>query len=315
MEFLRFEIARRLRQPMVWIFFAVNFLLILGALNSENITVGADLHNVNANAPWVVQNYVIIMTLIGLLITTAFMNTAAVRDFADKFDGILFTKPISKFGYLAGRLFGSVLMASVPSLGVSLAVYVTGFDPFGSVKVGPTVWGAYAWAVLALLVLYIVAGNLLRDIDSEHVAALVDPFGFRAFALETKYWTAVERNTQYLTFGDPVIGLNRLIWVAVSFGIVAVAAPICSIPGTTPRSSINSGPRSSTSSLPRVTTACIMQSMISSSTGITRRYSSFGTACLAAFSPNLKKCHRCTASTKPYGPTTLSSSTTSTCGA
>ena len=242
MEFLRFEIARRLRQPMVWIFLVVNFLLILGALNSEDVTVGGDLPNVRANAPWVVQQQVMLMTLIGLLITTAFMNTAAVRDFATGFDGILFTKPISRLGYLGGRFAGAVLMACVPLLGVLLAVYVTGFDPFGTVKVGPTVGPAYFWAVvvfilpntlfagsitfavasltrsqvagfvaaLGLLVLYLVAGSFLRDLDSEYLAALIDPFGARAFSLETKYWTAVERNTQYLTLADGVIGLNRL---------------------------------------------------------------------------------------------------------
>ena len=251
MEFLRFEIARRLRQPMVWIFLVVNFLLILGALNSEDVTVGGDLPNVRANAPWVVQQQVMLMTLIGLLITTAFMNTAAVRDFATGFDGILFTKPISRLGYLGGRFAGAVLMACVPLLGVLLAVYVTGFDPFGTVKVGPTVGPAYFWAVvvfilpntlfagsitfavasltrsqvagfvaaLGLLVLYLVAGSFLRDLDSEYLAALIDPFGARAFSLETKYWTAVERNTQYLTLADGVIGLNRLLWVGVSLAI------------------------------------------------------------------------------------------------
>ena len=255
MEFFRFEIARRLRQPMVWIFLGVNFLLILGALNSDSITVGGSLPNVNANAPWVVQQQVMIMTLIGLLVTTAFMNTAAVRDFATKFDGLLFTKPISKFGYLAGRFFGAVLMACVPLLGVLLAVYITGFDPFGSVKVGPTVWAAYPWAILlfiipntlfagaitfavasltrsqvagfvaalGLLVLYIVAGNLLSNLDSEFTAAMLDPFGFRAFGLETKYWTAVERNSEYLTLGHSTVALNRLLWVSISLLIAALA--------------------------------------------------------------------------------------------
>ena len=249
MEFLRFEIARRLRQPMVWIFFGVNFLLILGALNSDSIQVGGSLPSVNANAPWVAQNMVMVMTLIGLLVTTAFMNTAAVRDFADDFDQILFTKPISKVGYLAGRFFGAVLMASVPLLGVLLAVWVTGLDPFGTAgDVGPTYWGAYLFSVLlfilpntlfagaitfsvaaltrsqvagfvaalGLLVAYLISGNLLDDLDSEATAALLDPLGFGAFQYETKYWTAVERNTQYLTFSAGVLALNRLIWTAVS---------------------------------------------------------------------------------------------------
>ena len=36
---------------------------------------------------------------------------------------------------------------------------------------------------------------MVRDIENETIANLLDPFGGGSLALATKYWTIVERNT------------------------------------------------------------------------------------------------------------------------
>ena len=130
-------------------------------------------------------------------------------------------------------------------------MWVTGSHLLGTGrKVGPTYWGcrvrvghratnspahAFAGAItfaiassdagpggglvgaVVLLVAYIVAGDLLSDLDSEYVAALLDPFGFRAFSLETKHWTAIERRwgvphvrEDYLSYQSTDLGGSEL---------------------------------------------------------------------------------------------------------
>ncbi|MEM9943590.1 MAG: M1 family aminopeptidase, partial [Planctomycetota bacterium] len=44
---------------------------------------------------------------------------------------------------------------------------------------------------------------------------LADPFGGAAFSVQTKYWTVDERNTQVITLFNPMILLNRAIWISV----------------------------------------------------------------------------------------------------
>jgi hypothetical protein len=47
---------------------------------------------------------------------------------------------------------------------------------------------------MLLLVFYIISGNYTRDIQTEWVANLLDPFGSYPFENVTKYLTVAERN-------------------------------------------------------------------------------------------------------------------------
>jgi ABC-2 type transport system permease protein len=62
---------------------------------------------------------------------------------------------------------------------------------------------------------------LVTDPEQHRMAALLDPFGFRAVELTTRYWTASERNTLLV----PLQGLllvNRLLWVGLALALSAV---------------------------------------------------------------------------------------------
>src|SRR6185436_19675001 len=64
--------------------------------------------------------------------------------------------------------------------------------------------------------------GLLRDPQFDGVSALTDPFGLAALDVATKYWTAVERNTQL----PPLSGIllaNRLLWSAIALALFAFA--------------------------------------------------------------------------------------------
>lgn len=253
-EFFLFELRGRLRQPMLYIFALVNFFLIFSASVSDSVQVGGSIGNVHVNSPHAIMFYSAIMTLITLLMTTAFMNTSALRDYAVQYDQILFSTPLKKFGYLGGRFLGAVVAATLPSLGIFLAIWFAGMSPWVDAKeVGPFYLGAYVnsfflfilpntlfigaiiFALAALyrssvisfigaiilMVGYGISGSLMADLDNELVAKMLDPFGIRTFSLETKYWTQEDKNTMWLGFSGPLL-LNRILWIAVALGVFAL---------------------------------------------------------------------------------------------
>ena len=257
--FFTFELKSLLRAPLPWIFCFVFALLVFGATASDQVQIGGSYGNIWKNAPYVVQNFYAIMSLLSLLLVTAFMNTASLRDFENNTSQIIFASPVQKSGYFFGHFFGAVLVAMIPMLGVSLGVFLgtifnsifhfmepERFGPF-SLKghfeslflfVLPNILFAgsivfsisaltkkttYAYvATLGLLVAYIASGTLLSDIKNENISMMLDPFGIRTFSILTKYWTVEERNTQALGLSGMMLW-NRLLWIAVGLGVLILS--------------------------------------------------------------------------------------------
>jgi ABC-2 type transport system permease protein len=244
---LKFELRYWFRQPMLYIFILINAALIFGASSSDSITVGSQTGNVNKNAPFVVEQFYSIMSLFSLLMITAFLNSAAARDFMEKTSQILFTTPIKKRDFILGRFFGAVIICMIPFLGVSIGNLIGVQMPWLDESLrGPTFWsghihgflifvvpnmffaGAVIFSIAALtrstilsfvgsiglLVGYIISQNLIRDIDSEVIGAMLDPFGMRTFSVATKYWTVDDKNTMSMGF-EGLLLMNRLIWMGV----------------------------------------------------------------------------------------------------
>jgi ABC-2 type transport system permease protein len=254
-HFLWFEIRYWLKSWMLWIFFGIVSLMIFGAVGTDQVTVGAALENTYRNAPFVIENYYSIICLLSLLMATAFVNSAASRDFAFNTYQLIFTTPLRKSDYLIGRYLGSALIAVIPMMGVSAGILVAKYMPWADAeRWGPVVWSAhlkgilvfalpnalfiaaiiFAIAVLTrstvtsfigslvLLVGYAISQTLTTNLQNETLAALIDPFGIRSFALATKYWTVADKNQ--LTIGYSGLLLwNRLIWLAVGLVIFGFA--------------------------------------------------------------------------------------------
>jgi len=254
-HFLWFEIRYWLRSWMLWIFFAIIALMIFGAASTDQIQVGGALENTYRNAPFVIENYYSIIALLTLLMGTAFVNSAASRDFAFNTYQIVFTTPMHKSDYLIGRYLGSALISVIPMTGVSAGILAAKYMPWvDAERWGPVVWSAhlkgilvfalpnglfiaaiiFAIAVLTrstvtsfigsllLLVGYGVSQALTTNLTNETLAGLIDPFGIRTFALATKYWTVADKN--HLTIGFSGLLLwNRLIWLAVGLLIFGFA--------------------------------------------------------------------------------------------
>ena len=254
MHLFRFELRYWLRQPIVYIFFLVNALLVFGATVSNNITIGGSTGNVLKNAPYVVENYYALFSLISLLMITTFFNNAAARDFNLKTSQILFSTPIRKHDFLLARFSGALVISIIPFLGVSAGNLIGGMMPWmDDNQIGPVYWlahingllvftipnlmfsGAIIFGIsaltrntmlsftgsMALLVAYTISLTLIADIQNEMLGAMIDPFGLRTFSVTTKYWTVDERNTLTIGF-ESLLLLNRVIWFSVGTILFAI---------------------------------------------------------------------------------------------
>ncbi|HSG48761.1 MAG TPA: M1 family aminopeptidase, partial [Longimicrobiales bacterium] len=243
-----FVVRYWLRQPLVYVFLAINALLVFGAASSDNVTIGQSFDNLLKNAPYVVQSLYAYMSAVTFLLVTAFVQAAALRDFNHRSQEIIFTTPLKKTPYLLGRFFAACTVALIPFLGVTLGILAAGVAPWvDPERLGTIAWTAHlngfvAFAVpntlivggvvfaiaaltrstaatfvatIGILVAYSIAVNLLGDLENETLGAMVDAFGIGTLENATKYWTVSERNTRSLPLGGLLL-LNRASWVALA---------------------------------------------------------------------------------------------------
>jgi ABC-type transport system involved in multi-copper enzyme maturation permease subunit len=252
-HFFSFEVRYWLRSWMLWIFFLIIALAIFGATSTDQIQIGGALENTYRNAPFVIENYYSICSLLTLLMTVAFVNSAASRDFSSNTSQLLFATPLKKIDYLTGRYLGSALIAVIPITGVSVGILIGKWMPWvDPERWGPVNWTAHLYGILLfaipntlfiasviftiavltrstvtsflggllLLTGYGVGQALITDVQHETWAALLDPFAVRTFSLATKYMTVAEKNSLAVGYSGLLLW-NRIIWLAVGAAIFA----------------------------------------------------------------------------------------------
>jgi ABC-2 type transport system permease protein len=247
-----FEVRYQVRQPLFWFAAALFFLLTFGAVTTDVVSIGGSIGSVNRNAPFVLMQILLVMTVIGTFLTTAFAANSVYRDFETQADAIFFSLPLRKVDYLFGRLFGSLVVAWLVYVAVLLAVAIGGLMPWlEPERIGPFHLAPYVFSMLAFVlpnviitgaiffaiatltrsllytyagvvvffVAYAIAGLFLGDLENRTLAALVDPYGFGAFELVTRYWTVAEKNTGLM----PLRGIlleNRILWLGVAAAVM-----------------------------------------------------------------------------------------------
>lgn len=248
LSFLRFELRYRLGQPAVYIFSAIFALLMFGAMTSDAVVIGGGTGQTAINAPFVITRMLGVMSAVSAILVTAFVSTAVTRDFELGTDALFFTKPIAKLDLLAGRFLGAIVIAAIVMLAAALGQLVGTFMPWldperlVSFSVAPYlhalgifvlpnlfIMGSLFFAiatltrrvlpayvgVVALFVIYAVAELFITDLDSDAVAALVDPFGMATLKISTRYWTLAERNTALVPLSG-LLWLNRAVWLSLA---------------------------------------------------------------------------------------------------
>jgi ABC-2 type transport system permease protein len=252
-EIFLYELRLRLRQPLFYIFAVLFFLLVFGAVASDDVQIGGGIGNVDRNAPFVVVQILGMMSAIALLAVTAFCATAVNRDEEQGIQELFFSTPISASAYLLGRFAGAVTAAFATSFFMALGIIVASMMPWQdperiqSFNVVPYLYamgvyvlpnlfmvGAVLFAIatmtrrvlfayiglIGIFTLFGVSQTFVGDLDNEWMAALIDPFGFTSLNLATRYWTVAERNTLSVPLAGHLI-LNRVVWSVLAFGALA----------------------------------------------------------------------------------------------
>lgn len=255
LSFAGFELRYHLRRPVNYVFMAVMFFLGFLFISSPAVRIGGVSGAVHINAPYVINTAVMILSLVGMILTSAIAGTAILRDFEFKTHELLFTTRLRKSSFVFGRFLGAwvvtVLVLSCCALGLWLGSHMPWIDQD---RLGPGVAGMYLRPILlyvlpdavftcalffavgvltrSFLAVYVqgvvlfvgwqIAVTSISDIDNETVAALVDPFGVTASGLVGRYWTVDEQNNQLMGLVGPLLW-NRLLWMAIGVFVLLVA--------------------------------------------------------------------------------------------
>ncbi len=249
------EFRYMFKSPQAIVSFSIFFLLSFFAMAFSDVVQIGSGGNVKANSAFAIMQVNMILNLFSVFVVPAFIANSILKDTEHKMDGILFATPITKSAYLLGRFLGAFAALYIVMLGMPLGMIIGSFWPtldpetllpFNMynyfytyvVLVGSTLFvlsamffaiavstrslmGTYLIA-MGMLMLYFVSLNFFREPEYRDIMAASDPFMIRALAESTRYWTAVERNTQLLSF-DGLVMINRFVWLGVSLGLVGLS--------------------------------------------------------------------------------------------
>lgn len=250
-----FEARQRLKLVSTWVYFLMFFALAMlwmaaagGVFKEASISFG----KVYINAPRTVELTVAYLGCLGVIVVAAMMGRSVQQDFEYDMHHFFFSAPIGKHAYVFGRFFGAYLTLAVVFssivLGAWLGIYIPGVDPD---RVGPLalstylrpyaftllpnlfIFGALFFVLAALtrrmlpvyvasvvmMIGYIVAPGLARDLDYKTLAALMDPFGTTALIRLTEYWSIAEKNSRAVGF-EGVYLINRLTWSGFALAVL-----------------------------------------------------------------------------------------------
>jgi ABC-type transport system involved in multi-copper enzyme maturation permease subunit len=249
----RFELRHQLRQPLfALVTVALAVLLFLAGADSGAGGASGRLH---VNAPAVIIEQLMKWIYLVLFLLTAFVASAAVRDFERRTHELFFSRPISCVDYITARFAGTMVVCTLPYIvgvmALAAGTFMPGLDP---ARVGPFSMAPYAFAlgvlviptllalgatfyavatwtrstratyvvVVAFFALSATAGMLTPSAGRAWVGQLLDPFGVTALASTLKYWTVAELNRAAPSVAGMLLW-NRLCWLALGFSALGAA--------------------------------------------------------------------------------------------
>lgn len=250
-EVFRYEFAYRIRSRSTWIQALFLFLVIgWGTLAT------ADGHDaIHANAPQqIAQLTVLFGGMFGLLVSASVFGDAAVRDVAAGMDPLLFTTRLRTGEFLGGRFLAALAVNAILVVAIPLGHIVATMTPLMQPgTLGPFRPAAYLQplllfllpnlvlvgailfsigsltrqvvpvflAAIGIFIGYIAAANYWHTLGNPTLSVLGDPLGINALAELYRFRPPAEQNARLI--GVPsILILNRVIWLAVGGGVLAV---------------------------------------------------------------------------------------------
>jgi ABC-2 type transport system permease protein len=258
-EIFLFELKLWLKRPAAYIFFAVFFLIAVFYITAQAGLLGTTGNDTNTtvNSAFAIASWISRMNtgFVGLMILITIIAPAVYKDFQYNVHPLIFTKPITKFGYMMGRFSASFLVALfVVSGGIIghmlMCAILTGdeshkfgpihlmnyIEPFlfyvipNTLLLGALFFSFVTFSrnmiagyvgVIALVIIKGITSSLLANVDNQEIGAILEPFGEQAFRYVTRYWTPDDQNTLSLPF-EGVILINRLLWFSIGILIVGI---------------------------------------------------------------------------------------------
>lgn len=254
-EIFLFELKLWFKKPSTYIFFAVFLGLSMLITASFGGLLGPTANDTNSiiNSAKAIADILSSLStdIVGSMILISIIAPAVYKDFQHNTHSLLFTKPITKAGYLFGRFTASFLVALFVISGSVFGHIITCFIPgmeqglLGSFSlmnylqpfvlfVVPNVLllGAIFFSLVtftrnmiagyvgcvALIIIKSMATSMLSDMDNQSLAAIIEPFGEQALKKITKYWSPSEQNTLLIPLEKELL-YNRLLWLGIAAGI------------------------------------------------------------------------------------------------
>jgi|GEM_PF-5202310 len=245
-----FELRQQLRGHVFWVVFAISSIMVAGSLWVDELRVGPAGGGLRNGADAVARTH-LLWSLFFMFTAAAFAADAALRDRASGFAPIVDATPARAADLRLGRLAGSFAAVAICFLSVPAALAAGSLAPWiepGST--GPFRPSAYVFAfvVLALPNLFLMSGaffglatatrslpaamlgavallvlyGLGGEAGGTVLPALLEPFGFAAYADTVEAWSPEARDVCPPAPGGALL-LNRLLWIGVGAGLAAAA--------------------------------------------------------------------------------------------
>lgn len=251
----RFEFRYLLRNPLLWVTAGATLTLFIVGMSVDGFDLGNEGGLLKNAAYATLRNYLVV-SIVFMFVTTAFVANAVIRDDETGFGPIVRSTGIKKSEYVFGRFLGAFAVAALCLLTVPIASVLGPAMPWANPEqLGPTrladhlygylliglpnifihsaVFFALATITRSMMATYLgviafVSGLFVLETalgDRPQLvttAALAEPFGSRALSDATRYWTLAERNAMLPDFTGPLL-YNRLLWFGIAIGFLALA--------------------------------------------------------------------------------------------
>lgn len=240
-EIFKFELKYRSTRPETYLFFII--LLLFSIVGVDFIFQGVELGLTKKNAPLVIAKTMAAITGIFMILVSMIMGVPILRDVQYGTESLLFSKPITKWEYLAGRFLGSftvlLFIFSGLLLGLVLGAQMpwqeeTELLPFNLINyvqvfvvvvlpilfLGASIFFVTGMLTKKLMVVYtqgivlFVMFLLTKAITNEYVQGLLDPFSLTTLTQYTKDWTIAQHNTLDIALNGIILH-NKLFWMVL----------------------------------------------------------------------------------------------------
>ena len=252
-EIYRFELAYQVRRIWPWLFAAV-LVVVAYLMARDNSLADAMYEDFYVNSPFAIAKSTVVGTLLWLMVAAAIAGEAGARDVATGLYPLVYTTPVHKGEYLAGRFLAALtinaVLLLVVQIGILLGIYA---PPLAGANIGPFRPSAYVTSYLYLslpnavfatalqfglatrtgrpmasylgsFVLFFMGffvATIIRFVVRPTLGMVLDPIGVN-YVLDglAHDWTVVEKKTRLIGLEGTVL-YNRVFWLAI--GLCALA--------------------------------------------------------------------------------------------